>query len=396
MTGDTDLTRWLVQEGARLGTMPAVLLALTGLLRDAGVPVDRLTSGEPTLHPEARVYAYRWSAGDAYVQEASVQHGIQHTDGYKNSPFRLIYETDTEIVRQKLDQNNTLQIELYNELSDEGYTDYVALPLTYSNGGRAPIALATKAAGGFSDEAVALLKSMMPALSLIAEVHAGRRLTRGLLETYLGRNAGGQVLAGHVERGDVQVINAVIWYCDLRGFTALSDRLPGDFLVHVLNDYFAAMGEAVRAMDGEILKFIGDGMLAIFRIEPDDEQATICEQAMTAAELAMAGMRRLNRRRNREGKPTLESGIALHVGDVMYGNIGTSGRLDFTVIGPAVNLAARLEQLAAERRLPLITSEAFAAIAPDVELTSIGRHQLKGIEAPQEAFTTAAAAKGAS
>lgn len=391
MSAEPDLTRWLLGDGMQLGGMEALLLGLTGQLQAAGVPVDRLTCGEPTLHPEALAFTYRWTIGDAYVQAHTVRHGVQHMDVYNNSPFRLIYGNETEQIRQPLSDDIALELPIYQELRDDGFTDYLALAITYSNGDRAPVTIATKAREGFTDAAVETMRGVLPALGLVAEVHAARRLTHGLLETYLGHDAGAQVLAGHVRRGDTQVIDAVIWYCDLRGFTGLSDRLPADFLIHVLNDYFEVMGAAVQNMQGEILKFMGDAMLAIFRIDDGDDRSEVCERALTAAELALAGMRRLNRRRGREGKPDLHYGLALHVGDVMYGNIGASGRLDFTVIGPAVNLAARLEQLAASQGETLITSAEFAAACPDPRLVSLGRHQLKGIATAQEAFTVRAA-----
>jgi adenylate cyclase len=383
-----DLNAWLIEDGANQPDMRRVLEGLLHRLHSAGIPISRLNCGEMTLHPEVRAIAYRWAKGDESVQEAEIGHFMAESEGYKANPFRLIYEGE-DLIRRSLAPDAELDFPILEELREAGHTDYLALGLRYGTGQRSPVGFCTDRPGGFADLEVRLLQSLVPALRQAAEIHAGRRLTRTLLRTYLGQDAGRQVLDGHVRRGDAQDIDAVIWYSDLRGFTDLSDRLPRDFLIHVLNDYFTVMGEPVLNMAGEILKFIGDGMLAIFRIGSDDDPAEVCERALTAAELALAGMRRLNRRREREDKAALDFGLALHTGEVTYGNIGAPSRLDFTVIGPAVNLAARLEKLAGERGVNLITSADFAAQCPDGRLQSIGAFPLKGFAEPQAAFTLA-------
>ena len=176
--------------------------------------------------------------------------------------------------------------------------------------------------------------------------------------------------------------------CDLRGFTSLSDRIPLNYLIAVLNDYFEAVTGPIHASGGEVLKFIGDAVLGIFRIEDEAEVAEICERALSAAELAVANMQILNRRRSRENKPPLDFSIALHIGDAMYGNVGARDRLDFTVIGPAVNLCARLEALAGSLGQKIICSSAFAAVSNE-EMRSVGTHDLKNVEAAVEAFVPA-------
>ena len=199
----------------------------------------------------------------------------------------------------------------------------------------------TRRAGGFTDDEIALFAAMIPAVAFNLEVQALRRTARTLLDTYVGRQSGGRVLEGQIQRGSGETIRAVIWLCDLRGFTNLSEQLPRDELIDLLNSYFGPMCDAVAKEGGEVLKFIGDAMLAIFPIGAD--AVTTCRAALSAAEQAQDALAQENARRERASRPRIDYGLALHVGDVMYGNIGSDTRLDFTVIGPAVNLTARIE-----------------------------------------------------
>jgi len=180
-----------------------------------------------------------------------------------------------------------------------------------------------------------------------------------------------------------------VFFCDLRGFTAMSERLPRKYIINVLNDYFGAVGAATEASGGEILKFIGDAALAIFPVEEEASATDACNRALQAAHDAIAGLEVVNQRREAEGKPPLRSSFGLHVGDVFYGNIGSAGRLDFTVIGPAVNRAARLEKLSADLSVPVLVTSEFAEAASG-GFRSVGHHRLKGIEDAVEAFAPVA------
>jgi adenylate cyclase len=207
-----------------------------------------------------------------------------------------------------------------------------------------------------------------------------------LLEVYLGRNAGRRVLEGRVKRGDVDSIAAALWYCDLRGFTEMSEELPPDEVVLLLNEYFDCMSGPVHRHGGEVLKFIGDAILAIFPIQDDLDRDRACLTALKAAQEALADLAALNARRRGEKRPPLEVGIALHAGTVMYGNVGAADRLDFTVTGPAVNLVSRIETLCRDLGYPLLASARFASPCGSV-LRSIGMHRMRGLSAPVEIFT---------
>jgi adenylate cyclase len=223
-------------------------------------------------------------------------------------------------------------------------------------------------------------------LSLVLDIKETSRMAGMLLEVYLGRNAGRRVLEGRVKRGDVDSIAAALWYCDLRGFTEISEALSPPDVVHLLNDYFDTMSSPVHRHGGEVLKFIGDGILAIFPIKDDLDRDRACVTALRAAQESLQALKGLNERRRTESKQPLEVGIALHIGSVMYGNVGAADRLDFTVTGPAVNLVSRIESLCRDLGYPLLTSARFASPCGST-LQSIGLHRLRGVAAPQEIFT---------
>jgi adenylate cyclase len=288
-------------------------------------------------------------------------------------------------VRVRLDQVEP-QAPLLRQLKDEGATDYVALPLLFTSGHVDALSVVSDRPGGFSTSDLDRMFLLQFAFTRLVEVHSLRDTAVQLLDAYVGRAAGQRILAGDVMRGGGQTIEAVIWYCDLRGFTRLSDTLPRDELIALLNDYFSAMGDIVTKAGGEILKFMGDGMLAMLPIASPDERMSVAQRAVHAAASVSDAITVLNRIRATADEPELRFGLALHVGEVMFGNIGASRRLDFTVIGPAVNYTARLEKLCAVLGRPVILSEALAALVPERDTVALGRHALKDIDAPQALF----------
>jgi adenylate cyclase len=217
------------------------------------------------------------------------------------------------------------------------------------------------------------------------EVREIRRLASTLLDTYLGHDAGQRVLAGQIRRGAGVTMAAAIFYCDLRGFTALSENMMPDRVIELLNDYFGCMAAPVQRLGGEVLKFIGDALLAIFPIADDLDRDRACRTALKAARQALAALDELNLRRREAGEATLEVGLALHTGTVMYGNIGAPDRLDFTVIGHAVNLTTRLERLCRQLERRLVASERFASPC-GIEMVPLGRFELPGVQGPQAVF----------
>ncbi|MGY4593166.1 adenylate cyclase [Bradyrhizobium sp. GM22.5] len=283
-----------------------------------------------------------WADGMREAEIARVDHDVRERSEYIGSPANEMFDGATEL-RENLEQDPALgrKHALYREMRAQGLTDYVAWPLYHTLGKRHLVTFATNRPGGFDDTHVAALKNLLPVLALVSEIRVKNRLARTLLETYVGSHAGELILAGATRRGTGTTVRAAIMICDLRDFTKISDNWPRDDVIDLLNDYFDAMSEPIARHGGEILKFIGDGLLAIFPLS----EPKACANLLHAVTEARQAMIALNARNDGTGRAPLNYGIGVHVGDVMYGNIGSSTRLDFTVIGPAVNMASRLEAL---------------------------------------------------
>ena len=264
-----------------------------------------------------------------------------------------------------------------------GLTDYVAWPLYHTLGKRHVVTFATDRPGGFDDAQIASLLKLLPVLALVSEIRVKNRLARTLLETYVGTHAGELILAGATRRGTGTTVRAAIMICDLRDFTHISDNWPRDDVIDLLNGYFDAMSEPIARHGGEILKFIGDGLLAIFPLS----EPNACANLLRAVSEARQAMIALNKKNGEIGRAPLRYGIGVHVGDVMYGNIGSTARLDFTVIGPAVNMASRLEALTKQVGKNVLLSHTFAdLVKSDFDLERIGEYPLRGFNDPVELF----------
>jgi len=378
------VVEWLLDEG-RLNPDPLKLIdALATRLLEAGAPVWRLRFAFFTIHPQVAVWAWTWTRGRETLVE-SIGHGVQQTDAYIGSPAQRLFETGAP-VRYRLDRLAAGDHRLLHELAAQGGTDYLMLPLRFSDGSTNVFAIATDAAPGFGGEDAARFTALSHALAPVLEVAANRRVAETLLTTYVGPRTAGRVLRGQIRRGDGETIHAALWYGDLRDFTPLTETLPAAELLAMLNVYFETVAAAVTARGGEILRFIGDAMLVIFTAQTQAELDAACRAALGAALDAFAGVRSVNERRRREGKPEIRFGVGLNEGEVVYGNVGAPERLDFTVIGPAVNRTARLEELTKKLGVPLLMSAAFAARL-DCPVRSLGLHALRGVAEPHELYT---------
>jgi len=385
---------WLLTEGQRHTGIADLLANYAGHLRQRGVPLAQATLHVRLLHPQIRGITYIWKAdrapGQPQVEEFRRAHDIETAQEFRDGSIAAIIEDGSEGMRFHLESlTPPYPFPVLNELRADGVTDYAAMPMRFSFGAHNVATFAATAPGGFGTADLTLFYEALPALTALVEARSLRLLSENLLNTYVGPEAGSRILQGDVRRGSGMTIAAVLWYCDLRGFTLLADQLSQDQLIALLNGYFEIMGGAVQRHGGEILKFIGDAMLAIFPVQPtagSRKLAEECARALRAASEALAGMRRLNEQRAIWGHPALGAGIALHVGDVMYGNIGAPDRLDFTVIGPAVNLVTRLERLTRRFERDLVASAGFARTCPKMPLESLGFHPIKGLREPVEVF----------
>ena len=355
-------------------------------LRAEGVPLARATMHLRTLHPQFQGARVLWRPDMVEPELRLLEHGILDDPRFANSPVRALYE-GADGFRQRLDlplDDRNAEYGIYADLRAEGYTDYVALPMQFTDGKRHATSWSTDRPGGFSTDDLVRINDLLPILATAVEIRANRRITKNLLNTYVGQHAGARILSGDIRRGSGMTVQAAIWNCDLRGFTRIAEQWPRDDVIQWLNEYFDVMAAPVEKHGGEILKFVGDGMLAIFPIESPEA----CANALRAAVEARRGMRELNARRIERGSFELGFGVALHVGDVMYGNIGTATRLDFTVIGPAVNVTSRMQTLTKELRRQVLLSAPFAMrCGCGAEfLTSLGRFPLRGVDEPIEVF----------
>jgi len=378
---ESPVIRWLMTDGRRIVDAKSFLENFAIRLIEAGVDVSRITTGVPVLHPLLYSYSGLWERGQG-VTERLYRADADQAATLANSPIKRAYEGSP--FRSRLTVPTAEQeFPILTDLRRAGMTDYVVLPVPFSDGTNKALSLATARSGGFSNEELTLFTMMMPAAASNLEIQALRRTARTLLDTYVGRQSGGRVLAGQIRRGMGETIRAVIWLSDLRGFTGLSESLPLDELIELLNQYFGPMCDAVEANGGEVLKFIGDAMLAIFPFEGDAVAAG--RDALNAVRAAQAAVNRENEQRASAGSPRIRYGLALHVGDVLYGNIGGDARLDFTVIGPAVNLTSRIESMCKNLdRQPLLSAE-FALLS-GVEAEYLGEFELKGVAEKQPIY----------
>ncbi|MDR3518648.1 MAG: adenylate/guanylate cyclase domain-containing protein [Azospirillaceae bacterium] len=380
------LIDWLLTEGPRTESIAALMDLFCRRLVGYGVPLWRGSLHLRTLHPLVWGWSYVWWRDRDGFREVVHAHGGEETEEYRNSPLRGIFDDGVDGLRYRIDQLPPPHpYPILTEFQAQGATDYVAMPIRFSSGHNNVVSFASDRPGGFDPATLGLLYDVLPALTAIIEAKSLRRLVVNILDTYVGRDAGLRVLSGDIRRGTAVTMGAVLWYCDLRGFTNLADRLPLDELIGLLNGYFECMALPVQARGGDILKFIGDAMLAVFPLG-DRDPAAVCDMALEAAEEALKGMAELNAERAAWGQPILKAGIALHLGDVMYGNIGAPSRLDFTVIGPAVNLVTRIEGLCSRLDRVVLSSAVFGRTVSGGRLLSLGWQPVRGLKEPVEVF----------
>ena len=383
---------WLIEEGWRVAGVAELVQGMCERFVASGLPMWRLNLLVRTLHPEVMGASYIWQRGDPKVEYFEAGHSVLASDSYLKSPSRIVLEEGRALRRRFIGPKAKLDYPILEELREEGGTDYIVLPVEFTIAGRpSAVSVATDDPNGFTTAHLDRMNRLRPLFSRMCESHLLKSLATTLLDTYVGHEAGERILRGEIRRGVGETIQAVICSCDLRNFTPVSDALPRDELIALLNSYFECIGTAVANHGGEILKFMGDSVLAIFWIREADNTAAICREAVAAARQAMTSMEAFNQERLADKLDVLGYGLALHLGDVMYGNIGAPGRLDFTVIGPAVNLVNRLERLAGELGVSVVVSKEFARHLPE-PLVNLGEHELRGVRKRQEVFTISDAA----
>jgi adenylate cyclase len=378
-TGEiTAVVDWLI-DGARSAPQPQQVLAeLCDRLVACGIPLWRVAVFVRTLHPNVMGRRFIWRPG-AEVETSEAQFELLETAEFRDNPIARVYETSRAIRRKLTDPGYVVDFPVLAELRAQGVTDYLASPLFFTDGAIHVVTCTTQQLGGFTEAQIAGIEAIITPLARVAEIRALRRTASIVLDTYVGHDAGERILAGRIRRGDIEEIHAAIWLSDMRGFTALADSVPPPVLIDLLNRYFDCQVPAILDHGAEVLKFMGDGLLAIFTI--DDNEVEVCRRTLAAARQARANIAGLS------GSPALglRFGLALHIGDVLYGNIGSGNRLDFTCIGPAVNFAARIEKLTGQLGRAILASDEFSRHCPS-EFTALGEFSLAGFSAPQLVF----------
>ncbi len=377
------ITGWLLHDAINEDDMLLLFESLAWRFVAAGLPFARSSLHVGTLHPQLIGFGWYWNSRDGLCDEFKVHSVVRDSDSYRLSPLVPVIEKGERFRCNMSDEAKIKTFPLMAELAQDGITDYLALPLNAGSAYHNAVTIATRRKGGFSTADITAIESVMRLFALHVERHIQQRIASNLMDTYLGHLAGEKVLHGAIKRGSGEPVDAVIWYSDMRGFTHLSDYLGGADVMLVLNAYFEIQAGAVMAHGGEVLKFIGDGMLAVFPFTSHEASKTAAQNAVMAAGDVMRDLKELNDNppdalaRIERWRP-LKCGIALHAGEAFFGNVGAPERLDFTVTGRAVNIAARLEALAKDlERAVLLTSEVASLLT--CPLDNLGSHRLRGL-----------------
>ena len=381
-----DIVDWMLDSAPTHSSLRSITDGLIEKFCGAGIPVERVNLGVLAVHPEMGGYAVLWESGMDASLELPVRREDMEQPTYLNSPIRFIVEENQPVDFDLTDPSIDESFPVLSEFRDKGFTHYLGFPVPYSDGPKpAILTMCTRNASGFSPEVSAAIPRIFRVLGLLINVVETQRLARTVLKTYLGRQTSERVLAGEITRGQGERIRAAVWFCDLRGYTAMTAELGSFPMIDVMNRYFDCMAEAVWSEGGEILKFMGDAMLVVFRLTDDRDAPAVAQSAVRAAQLALKNLAVLSERRVQDGELPLEAGVSVHIGQVVYGNIGASSRLDFTVMGHSVNLVARIQGVAGDTNEPLLVS-ADVAEHLDGHVESIGFYPLKGVPEPVEIF----------
>lgn len=396
---DVDINRiidWLVRRGLAGVEESRLVSEFSIRCNAAGLNISRALAFIDTLHPVHEGRIFRWR-DDSNEEKPVAEYGRsdqgEAAESWQRSPFYHLLQTGEEELRRRIGFGEPAGFSIIQEMKDLGHTDYIIFVHRFAGEGAIGemdcvySAWSTRHAEGFSDANIGALRRLVPALGLAIKSAALARVADTLVTVYLGRDAGRRVLEGRIQRGVADRIDAALWFSDLRGYTAITDTASPGQIIPLLNDYAEAVISAIHEAGGDVLKLIGDGTLALFHA---DDRAEACRRALKAGEILRARVAALNERRRAEERPTTTVYVGLHIGEVFYGNIGSIDRLDFTVVGPAVNETSRIASMCRSVDRPVLISSTFVETLPASErtgLVSVGRFALRGVGRAQELFT---------
>jgi len=393
-----ELNIWAIRQGLDGADAQSLFDGYCARLVEAGLPLWRGFAAMRTLHPQWNGYGFEWRRAANAIESESYERGGDAKAEFQNSPFAYLIKSaasggTTSVRRRLVGPQALLDFPILADIKAEGASDYVAHLFPFGRTGDASqgtgvaFSFATDRAGGFDETHICLFDTTLPALALALKAHANHKIAASLLEAYLGADAGRRVHNGEIQRGTAGTLRAVLWFADIRGFTRAADALAGPELIDLLDDMLECMTAPLRTRGGQVLKFLGDGLLATFAYDATNCAET-CAVSLDAAAEAMRALDALNERRRAAGRPVADFDLALHLGDVLYGNIGAVDRLDFTVIGPAVNEVARLEALCEPLGRRVLVSSALADAAQGCRgrLVPLGQHVLRGVREPRDIY----------
>ncbi|MGH7929636.1 MAG: adenylate/guanylate cyclase domain-containing protein [Candidatus Binatia bacterium] len=389
-----ELAAWITEAGLAGQSETSTLTGFCERAVAFGLPLARANVVIDTLHPiyQGRAFTWKRDKNETTLSEYGRSDEGDAEERWRRSPFYALEESGEALLRRRMNAGTEAEFPIFLELRAAGIIEYVAMANRFAAEGIIGdmdcvySSWATDASQGFGDVDVPDLGRLMPLFALAMKSASLARIARTLVETYLGRDAGQRVLQGRIQRGRADRIEAVLWFSDLRSYTRISDSAPPEQVIPLLNDYADAIISAIHGHGGDVLKLMGDGTLAIFRA---DDRSRACRASLAAASNARRAVAALNQRRLMESLPTTDMYLGLHVGEVFYGNIGSRERLDFTVVGPAVNEVSRIAGLCRSVDQPLLVSSAFASALSEANklLVSVGRYALRGVGRPQDLFT---------
>ena len=381
-----DVESWLLGAASKTASAHALTEGFACRLARAGLGVDRLSLNVGTLHPQAYGYAWNWSIFDGICDEIQIGEETLFSDEYRDNPVFRVIEFGAVVRETLAPEKADAQSPLMEELAAVGFTEYLAFPLSASGEKYNAVTLATQQVGGFSQAQYDSLMRLLDVFALHVERHIVSRIAENIAHTYLGREAGERVVSGTIKRGSGLPIRAIVWSSDMRDFSSLSERQDSRAVADVLNSYFSVLAEAVIRHGGDVLKFVGDGMLAVFPLADFASPELAAQAAAAAAREAVRDLEVLNREmaQTADWKP-LQTGIGLHLGEVFFGNVGSARRLDFTVIGEAVNIASRVEGLCKPLKRNVLMSALVANLLGE-GAESLGAQSLKGMQKAEQLF----------
>lgn len=384
-----EVASWLATHGGKALGAADLWGQICERLTQTGFPIMRASISLHDPHPQIAARGFVWRPGKG-VEEAAYLLAERDTNDYAHSPIKVIYDGASGVRRRLEGEHLQLDFPMLEEIRAQGGTDYVAMPLEFTDGSRHFISFTTDRPGGFTKDQLRLGYDLMPLICLRIELEHSQLVTRTFLNTYMGGRASERIIGGTIRRNQGEEIEAVLLYSDLRQFTHMADTLPADQVVQILGEYYESVADPIEEAGGDIIKMMGDGILAIFPVEPGDDPlrfSTAGCDAFGAAKKAMISLRHLKPVALPPGMTEVKAGFALHAGNVSFGNVGSKSRLDFTVIGSAVNEVVRVETLTKTLGHSILATEAFADLQCVDGLMSLGLHALRGVRVPKEIFT---------